>query len=243
MRWEAACGWLDDAEFQPPPCRCLRASQRERERRPSAAHGVSDAAPAKKGTFGHNFWRWRRIRVGLISKLCSFLRAVQWYRSRRASFSIFFRPCWGALMHALTIHLSTFVYAITFDGRVAQESASYQSCVVLYGLFSGTGRVALASVYFFRPCWGALMHALTIHLSTFVIAITFDGRVAQESASYQSCVVLYGLFSGTGRVALASVFFFRPCWGALMHAVTIHLSTFVYAITFDGRVAQESASY
>ena len=71
--------------------------QRERERRPSAAHGVPDAAPAKKRTFGHNFWRWRRTRVGLISKLCSFLRAVQRYRSRRASFSsfFFFRPCWG----------------------------------------------------------------------------------------------------------------------------------------------------
>ena len=29
--------------------------ERERERRPSAAHGVPDAAPAKKRTFGHNF--------------------------------------------------------------------------------------------------------------------------------------------------------------------------------------------
>ena len=43
---------------------------------------------------------------------------------------------------AKPIHLSTFVYAITFDGRVAQESASYQSCVVFLRAVSA---VAVAS--------------------------------------------------------------------------------------------------
>ena len=54
---------------------------------------------------------------------------------------------------AKTIHPSTFVYAITFDGRVAQESASCHSCVVFYELFSGrpTGRVAVAPEVFFSP--------------------------------------------------------------------------------------------
>ena len=57
-----------------------------------------------------------------------------------------------------------------------------------------------------------LMACLTLPpLKNGHLAITFDADVAQESASYQSCVVFYGLFSGTGRVALASVVFFRPC--------------------------------
>ena len=90
-----------------------------------------------------------------------------------------------------------------------------------------------------------LMACLTLPpLKNGHLAITFDADVAQESASYQSCVVFYELFSGTGRVALASVvFFFAHVEVSVMHAITSHLSTFVYAITFDGRVAQESASY
>ena len=56
-----------------------------------------------------------------------------------------------------------------------------------------------------------LMACLTLPpLKNGHLAITFDADVAQESASYQSCVVFYELFSGTGRVALASVVFFSP---------------------------------
>ena len=62
------------------------------------------------------------------------------------------------------------------------------------------------------------------------IAITFDIDVAQESASYQSCVVFYELFSGTGRVAVASILFlFSHVEVSVMHSANpstrVHLFT------------------
>ena len=93
MKWEAACCWLDDAEFQLPPCQCLTVGERERE-------------------------------------------------------------TWHQFMECLILPpLQNGHMAITFDTDVAQESALYQSCVVFCVLFSGTSRVAVALVVFFRPYW------------------------------------------------------------------------------------------
>ena len=82
--------WLAGWCWVPTAAVSVFQSERETERDLASVHGVPNTAPASKRTYGHNFWHWRRTRVGLISKLCSFLRAVQRYQLRRDSFSSFF---------------------------------------------------------------------------------------------------------------------------------------------------------